>query len=273
MHSKKKLILVSAILFSFVSTAKTKNNIQLADLTPSDCVVKPSEIIEVGSPTSGVIESIFFDRGQHVQLGNHLVQLDSRVEIMDTHLASTKASTSTAIDLRKSIVKLGYKTKERSIELVRDELIPDQEIDKIENDLRIAELNLKLEEENKDLADIAYERSLAVLDRRSILSKVDGVIVKRYKSVGERVNDDPILQIAQLDPLHIETVLPMKYYPQLHEGMIATVSPVTGPQSYNATVSVVDQVMDPASGTFGVRLTLDNPEYQIPAGVLCQVAF
>jgi hypothetical protein len=38
-------------------------------------------------------------------------------------------------------------------------------------------------------------------------------------------------------------------------------------------VTVVDQVLDAASGTFGVRLALPNPERQLPAGIRCKVLF
>ena len=38
-------------------------------------------------------------------------------------------------------------------------------------------------------------------------------------------------------------------------------------------MSVVDSVLDPASGTFGVRLELANADQSIPAGIRCRVDF
>ena len=43
--------------------------------------------------------------------------------------------------------------------------------------------------------------------------------------------------------------------------------------SYTATVTVVDRVVDAASGTFGVRLELPNRDYRLPAGLKCKVRF
>ena len=43
--------------------------------------------------------------------------------------------------------------------------------------------------------------------------------------------------------------------------------------TYTANVSVVDHVFDPASGTFGVRLTLPNPGNLLPGGQRCKVTF
>jgi len=38
-------------------------------------------------------------------------------------------------------------------------------------------------------------------------------------------------------------------------------------------VTVVDKVMDAASGTFGVRLALPNPDLALPAGLKCKIRF
>ena len=42
---------------------------------------------------------------------------------------------------------------------------------------------------------------------------------------------------------------------------------------YTAEVSVKDQVLDPDSSTFRVRLNLANPDYELPAGVKCHLRF
>lgn len=92
--------------------------------------------------------------------------------------------------------------------------------------------------------------------------------------VGEFVSDDEILRLVQLDPLHIEVVVPVEYLDSIRTGMQATVhpqQPVGG--EYQAEVVTVDQVVDAASGTFGVRLALPNHEYKLPAGLRCTVAF
>jgi Ethanolamine utilization protein EutJ (predicted chaperonin) len=43
--------------------------------------------------------------------------------------------------------------------------------------------------------------------------------------------------------------------------------------NYRTSVTVVDRVVDAASGTMGVRLELANPKGAIPAGVRCRVRF
>jgi hypothetical protein len=42
---------------------------------------------------------------------------------------------------------------------------------------------------------------------------------------------------------------------------------------HKAQVKSLDRVIDAGSGTFGVRLELANPDFQIPAGLNCRVRF
>ena len=58
-------------------------------------------------------------------------------------------------------------------------------------------------------------------------------------------------------------------------GMNAEITPENpvDQKVYKAKVTIVDRVIDAASGTFGVRLELPNPKYRLPAGLKCKVAF
>jgi multidrug efflux pump subunit AcrA (membrane-fusion protein) len=86
------------------------------------------------------------------------------------------------------------------------------------------------------------------------------------------VEDEPILRIAQLDPLYIEAIVPMTEFGSIQPGMRASIASEIDPdQKLSAEVVVVDGMGDAASGTFGIRLALPNPDYGIPAGVKCQL--
>ncbi|WP_232315256.1 efflux RND transporter periplasmic adaptor subunit [Aquincola tertiaricarbonis] len=54
-------------------------------------------------------------------------------------------------------------------------------------------------------------------------------------------------------------------------GEVSLEAPLSG--RHAALVTVVDRVVDSASGTFGVRLELPNPNGELPAGVKCRVRF
>jgi len=92
---------------------------------------------------------------------------------------------------------------------------------------------------------------------------------------GEYVHQEAvILRLARLNPLYVETFLPVQLFPLLHVGLEAVVepaAPIGG--SIPAKVAVVDQMFDAASGTFGVRLELSNADGRLPAGQRCKVSF
>jgi hypothetical protein len=80
--------------------------------------------------------------------------------------------------------------------------------------------------------------------------------------------------LAQVDPLRVEVFVPTRFYNQIRNQASAVIepeAPIGG--TYSATVTVVDRVLDAASGTFGVRLKLPNPEHLLPAGLKCKIRF
>ena len=88
------------------------------------------------------------------------------------------------------------------------------------------------------------------------------------------MQDSEILELAQVNPLNVEVIVPVKYFGEIQPGMVANVTlqePVGG--SYEAKVNVIDKVIDAASGTFGVRLQIPNPDYKIPSGLRCEARF
>jgi len=210
-----------------------------------ECLVEPHRISNVGSPVEGILSEVLVDRGAFVQKGQVVARLHSAVE-------------SAIVNLKAAQEEFGKRRVNRNEELFRKELISTNEKDELETQSRIAGLELKQQQE--------------VLAQRTIRSPLSGVVVERFLSPGERVGSDKIMKIAQLDPLNIEVIVPVDLLGQIKPGMTGEIRFLpTLPRTDRATVVVVDRVVDAASGTFGVRLELPNPEYRIPAGIRCRV--
>ena len=102
------------------------------------------------------------------------------------------------------------------------------------------------------------------------------MITEKYKSVGEYVEAEPVYRIANLDPLHVELIVPTEHLGSIERGMKAQVRlqlDSHADQSYVAVVRSVDRVADAASGTFGVLLVMPNSGLRIPSGVRCNLSF
>ncbi len=239
-----------------------------------DCVIEPSEIVDIGSAVPGVVEIIHAYRSDLVKKGAVVVEIESSVQRATLAVAKVRAGLNTAIELHQENVAFGYLTRKRKLELLKKSAISIQNVDQSKTETRVAELQVRQEKDNKRIAGLEYRRARAILQQRTIHSPVDGVVMERFKSVGEYVEDEPLLRIAQLDPLHVEVIVPVSYLGHIVPGMQAEVTSILAESgTYRATVERVDRVADAASGTYGVRLSLSNPDYKIPAGLRCRLGF
>jgi len=247
---------------------------QAEDSIAFDGLIEPRMIVKVGSAVRGVLDKVLVDRGDMVKKGQVLATLQSDVERATMELARARSENKAAIEAKKEELEFAKRNQERRKELYDQKALPQNEWDEVVTKKILAEHGLAEARENRNLARLELKQATAVVDRLTIRSPVTGVVVERYLSPGEYVEDQPILHLAQIDPLHVEVILPVEKLGSVQEGMQAKVrpeEPVGG--TYDAKVTIVDKVVDAASGTFGVRLELPNPGYKLPAGLKCKVIF
>jgi RND family efflux transporter MFP subunit len=230
--------------------------------------------VAISSPVEGLIERVTVDRGASVKAGQVLVELEASVEKAAVLVAKTKAELQSAHKSNQVRLDFGQRRFDRTAELHRKELIPIKDYDEAETAKVLAEVGVLEARENEQLAQAELVRAQAAYALRSIRSPINGVVVERLLSPGEFAKQTPILKLAQLDPLRIEVIVPVRLWGHITVGMQAQImpeAPVKG--SYPARVTIVDKVIDAASGTFGVRLELPNPNLRLPAGLKCSVRF
>jgi multidrug efflux pump subunit AcrA (membrane-fusion protein) len=147
-------------------------------------------------------------------------------------------------------------------------------VDEAETEKFLADKALVEANEALELSKAELRRAQAYLALKHIKSPFDGVVVDRYSSPGERVDEDPILKLAKINPLYVEVLLPIEMLGKIQVGLEGVVTTeFDSGKELMATVVVVDRVVDAASGLFGVRLELPNPDLNITAGLECHVAF
>ncbi len=238
------------------------------------CIIEPSQVVEVGSPVTGLIEKIHVERSDVVEAGQVLVELESGAERAAVELARSQARMNEAVESREASLSLGKRRRDRVRRLYDEQTLSLDLREEVETEAELAELELEQARADKRLASLELKRAIELLKRRTIRSSIDGVVVDRMLSPGERVDEEPILKVAQIDPLRVEVILPSSMFGSVAVGMRAAVVPeFPGDSVHVALVSIVDRVIDAASGTFGVRLELPNPEHEIPGGLHCQVRF
>ncbi len=249
----------------------------LADRTAGeyDCVLKPSEEVHVATPIAGVLKSVAVDRGDMVRAGDVIAELNGDVERAALAIAVRKSTSTAKVD--GAAARVAYLTRklERSRTLSASQFVAMGTLDENETDLAVAQQNLFDARADIEIARLEVERAAAVLAQKTIRSPITGVVTERKLSPGEYWTEQQwVVTIAAINVLNVEVFVPLALHGALKVGNRAMVAPeVTIGGQYPASIELVDRVYDAASGTFGVRLKLSNPDLAVPAGIRCRIRF
>jgi RND family efflux transporter MFP subunit len=236
------------------------------------CLILPDQSADIGSAVVGVIASVEVERGDVVKKGQVIARLRAEVERANTGVARSRADASA--DLRSAEAGRDYARQQldRMQQLVTQNFMAPAAADKAKVDFDQAREHVEQVREQLQTSGAEVSVYQAQLSQRVIKSPFDGVVVERYMNPGERVEDKPILKVAALNPLRVEVVAPIMYFGSLQIGQDAIVKPeLPGTQAHPARITQIDKVLDPASNTFRVRLTMPNDDDALPAGLRCQV--
>ena len=240
-----------------------------------DCVVEPQQVVKLSSQATGLITRLDVDRGDVIRKGQVLGTLSDEVERANLALARARATNDH--DIAGGQARLAYLQRKsgRASQLVTGNLVSRNTSEEAEAEMKVAENQLRLAVLNHQVAQLEVAQAEALLRQRALVSPIDGVVMERLLRPGEFRNDQsPVFSLAQIDPLRVEVFVPASFHGQVRAGMAGEVTPEAGLAGpLRAVVTVVDPVMDSASGTFGVRLSLPNAALALPAGIRCSVRF
>jgi len=231
-------------------------------------------VIDLSTQIDGIVDTMRVERGDFVEADQILVTLDSGVERAAVAFARERADATSEVRAGEVSVAFAERREERVQTLFDEDAISTDQFDEVETEARLAQLQLDQAEESTRLAELELRRAEETLKRHTIRSPINGVVVQRYLSPGESVKFQPMLRLAQIDPLRVEVIVPVSAFGMIEVGQTAIVQPeepVVG--NYQAEIVIVDRVADAASGTFRVALDLPNPDYSLPSGLKCMVQF
>ncbi len=265
--------LLAALLLSTALTPGSNKSERFA--AELDGVLRPSQLVDVGTAADGVLETVLVDRGERVQLGQLLAELDMSVEEATAELARLRSRQVAAIKAAEiRLQRLEDRLSDHET-LFEDGILSSEDLRETRVEKELAEFALIDARENRTIAEFEYRRARSIVDRGRIKSPVSGIVVERFRSAGEiasRTSAEPIVRIAQMDPIIVETFASVAHLGRIRTGMEAEVR-VAAPKEIvrMGKVTVVDRMLDAASETFGVRVEIPNPGFRLPTGLRCRV--
>ncbi|MBE0673541.1 MAG: efflux RND transporter periplasmic adaptor subunit [Bacteroidales bacterium] len=205
------------------------------------------EEIHLAPAAPGRIESIMAEVGDRVKQGQVLVQMDRT----QWHQANIQMRT-----LETDFSRLDTLRKVGSIPL--------QQYDQLKSQYEIARSNVEFLSENTRLK-----------------APFSGLISGKYFEAGEMYSGAPvpsigkpaILSIVQINRLKLLVPISEKYFPLVHKGMnVNIVTDIYPENSFRGKVFNLYPTMDPASRTFNIEISVDNPSEKLRPGMFARVS-
>ena len=243
------------------------------EVDPARCILKPRQVVQLGSPVFGLISDLLVDRADTVRKGQVLARLDSTVEAAQLELDRFRATSTTAIEAAQADLTWNLRELARRQRLAQNMLSRANDVDESETRVAQDRIAIRKGEVDLEIARLEARRSEAQLNLKMLRSPVDGVITEIKLSPGEYIYEQtPVLTIAQVDPLQVEVTLDPSHYTAVAPGQIGVLHlEVPVDRTIDVRVDAVDPLIDPASDTFRVRFALPNPGNRIPAGTRCSI--
>lgn len=235
------------------------------------CVIQPGRTADVGTPAAGIVQSIEVERGDVVRKGQVLARMRAEVEQASMGVARSRADSGAEVRGALAAEDLARQKVERSRSLLAQNFISAQALEQAESEFRVARERVALARDQQQISAREASGASAQLSQRVLRAPFDGVITERFANPGERFEDKPLLRLANVSRLRVDVVAPTHLFGRLHQGQSLSIHPeLPGAPGRQARVVQIDQVLDPASNTFRVRLDMDNVEDALPAGLRCR---
>ncbi|WP_242524321.1 efflux RND transporter periplasmic adaptor subunit [Methylacidiphilum caldifontis] len=224
-------------------------------------ILLPVEDVRISAKAAGILEKFFFEEGAYVKKGDIIAQLNTEDERAEMVRAEAEVTVCQA-ELEKA--QMEYKRIEN---LYKEEVISPKQYEEIKYQLQMAQGKFK---EATALLEGAKNR----LESKMIRSPIEGIFFKKLRNVGESVERlEPVGRVVNASELQMVIYCDSKHFGQIHPKDKYFVELVDGPyagEKVEATVIHVDPILDPASGTFRVKLVI-NSSSKVVAGLSAEL--
>jgi len=230
-------------------------------LTGSGYIVTQHKYIVIGTKILGQIVAEPIEEGQRVKVGDLLARIDDR-----DYQAQLKQAYADR-DLARANVTLKLSRADRMRELYAKGVESKDSLDDAENQLAVAEADLKKSEGEIEFAKFNVSQTV-------IASPINGVVLQKYRELGDTINfggeiqagggATDIAQLADLSDLRCEVDINESDIAKVKMGTPATVIPDAYPDNpFPAQVVKIYPEADRQKGTVKVEVKILQPDLKI----------
>ncbi len=247
--------IISAACFAILGTiAVAEDYVEV-----TECRIVPKQWARLATERIGVISVIEPEEGTKVEKDSAIVKLRDQVPQAVVEKAEKKISNDVerryavaAKDLAQAELDANYEVNK-----ARPGTIPFTEIKRLELAVEKAELQIEQADHQREIDKLDLKEAKAQLQTYTIKAPFSGVVTRRYKEVGEAVQQgETILELVRTDVLKVEAHIDIE---KLVEAGIATGNDVIvfyaskdrnvvgGKEEFRGKVTFVDSVIQPVT--------------------------
>ncbi|HVA18315.1 MAG TPA: efflux RND transporter periplasmic adaptor subunit [Candidatus Dormibacteraeota bacterium] len=221
-------------------------------------VALPNKDVKVSALVAGRITELNVSEGDRIHAGEVLAEIDSHTYQDQLRQAQAALAQATAT------------VQNAQQNLARNQTLFQRGI-AAGKDLEDAKTQLSVAEATQHQAEAAEETARLQIERTKILSPLNGVVAKRFASIGEQVDGtaaQPIVEVANIDEVELSGSLPAVYLGRIHVGeTLPITSDASSQKTLPGRVVAISPTVDPATNVGSVRIRIANPGGTLKLGM------
>ncbi len=232
--------------------------------------LEPARLVDISTPYRDRIARVSVHENEHVTKNTLLAELETGVLKSRLQQAKQSAEFHGDIDSARALVRLRDNRVRLLTGLEKTGNVRPQELSTARTELSMARAELQSALERKKIKKLEIKIIEAQIREKQLVSPIDGVIIQINKQEAELLgggDTEPLLTIAQLDPLHaVFHVAPALVHDLKEQQKISL--DVDG-NNVTGVVDFISPVIDAKSGTITVRLVVPNKKHLLRSGSRC----
>ena len=230
---------------------------------------EPAARIEVAAREPGIVAMVHVKPGDRVKAGELLAELDKTIalaEVGGARVAAQAKGRIAAAEARKDHADRRMTEFEK---LEKSRAVRPMEVLAARAELQIAEAELLIAREDRQVAALALERAQSRLSLLDIRAPFNGLIETVHREVSELVGsagDARIVTLLILDTLFSDLFLPAECFDNVSVGDPVEVYLPSHGLTVPARVRDLGAEVDAPTGLRRLGLKIENPDYELLAG-------
>jgi RND family efflux transporter MFP subunit len=239
-------------------TKVSRSTVQQTATISGNVVAPPNKDVKLSALVAGRIETLTVSEGDRVRSGEILATIDSHT--YDDQLRQSQA----ALQQADATVQNAQQNLKRNQTLFQRGIAAGK-------DLEDAKTQLAVTEAAQAQARAAEEAANLQVERTKIVSPLNGIVARRYVSIGEQVDGtgtQPIIEVANIAEVELAGSLPAAYLGKIHVGeAISIASESLQGKDFTGKIIAISPTVDPATNVGSIRIRIANPGGALKLGM------